>query len=296
MRYLVTILLFLISCVSLYGQSEATYSQYMFNGLAINPAYAGSHEALDLSVLSRFQSVGLEGAPRTQTFTGHTAILDRRIGLGFLVINDEIGVTQQTGFYFSYAYKIRFDKSTLSLGLQGGGTMVDARYSQLKIRQPGDPLLGDDIKGFKPNFGTGIYFSSESFYAGISMPQMIDVGVENFTQLQAIIVTSGIVFTLNPVLKLKPNILFRVVDRQPVEFNYNMNLLIHEVVWIGVSYRPSNTANFILELQLTDNLRFGYAYDFGINDLSQANAGSHEFLLNFQLRKNKKGVVSPRYF
>ncbi len=296
MRYLVTILFLFISYVSLYSQSEATYSQYMFNGLAINPAYAGSHESLDLSVLSRFQSVGLEGAPRTQTFTGHTAILSRRIGLGFLVINDEIGVTQQTGFYFSYAYKIRFKRSTLSLGLQGGGTMVDARYSQLLIRQPGDPLLGDDIKGFKPNFGTGIYYSSEFFYAGISMPQMIDVGVENFTQLQPIIVTSGIVFTLNPVLKLKPNILFRVIDQQPVEFNYNMNLLIHEVVWFGASYRPSNTANFILELQLTDNLRFGYAYDFGINDLSQANSGSHEFLLNFQLRKNKKGVVSPRYF
>ena len=296
MRYLVTILFLFISYVSLYSQSEATYSQYMFNGLAINPAYAGSHESLDLSVLSRFQSVGLEGAPRTQTFTGHTAILSRRIGLGFLVINDEIGVTQQTGFYFSYAYKIRFKRSTLSLGLQGGGTMVDARYSKLLIRQPGDPLLGDDIKGFKPNFGTGIYYSSEFFYAGISMPQMIDAGVENFTQLQPIIVTSGIVFTLNPVLKLKPNILFRVIDQHPVEFNYNMNLLIHEVVWIGASYRPSNTANFILELQLTDNLRFGYAYDFGINDLSQANSGSHEFLLNFQLRKNKKGVVSPRYF
>ena len=296
MRYLVTILFLFISYVSLYSQSEATYSQYMFNGLAINPAYAGSHESLDLSVLSRFQSVGLEGAPRTQTFTGHTAILSRRIGLGFLVINDEIGVTQQTGFYFSYAYKIRFKRSTLSLGLQGGGTMVDARYSKLLIRQPGDPLLGDDIKGFKPNFGTGIYYSSEFFYAGISMPQMIDAGVENFTQLQPIIVSSGIVFTLNPVLKLKPNILFRVIDQHPVEFNYNMNLLIHEVVWIGASYRPSNTANFILELQLTDNLRFGYAYDFGINDLSQANSGSHEFLLNFQLRKKKKGVVSPRYF
>ncbi len=296
MRYILTISYLFISWTSLYSQSEATYSQYMFNGLAINPAYAGSHKSLDLSVLSRFQSVGLEGAPRTQTFTGHTSLLDRRIGLGFLVINDEIGVTQQTGFYFSYAYKISFDRSTLSLGLQGGGTLVDAKYSKLLIRQPGDPLLGDDIQGFKPNFGAGVYYSSEYFYAGISMPQMIDAGVENFTQLQPLIVTSGIVFTLNPVLKLKPNILFRVIDQKPVEFNYNMNLLIHEVVWIGASYRPSNTANFILELQLTDNLRFGYAYDFGINDLSQVNTGSHEFLLNFQLRKNKKGVVSPRYF
>ena len=296
MRSILTISLLLLTWINLYGQSEATYSQYMFNGLAINPAYAGSHESLDLTVLSRFQSMGIEGAPVTQTFTGHTAIVDRRIGLGFLLINDKIGVTQQTGFYLSYAYKIRFDRSTLSLGLQAGGTMVDAKYSQLLIRQPGDPVLGDDIQGFKPNFGAGIYYSSEYFYAGISMPQMINAGEKAITQLQPLIFTSGIVFTLNPVLKLKPNILFRVVDQVPVEFNFNMNLLIHEVVWFGVSYRPSNTAIVLLEVQLTDKLRFGYAYDFGINDLSKANTGSHEFMLNYQLRKNKKGVVSPRYF
>jgi len=296
MKYILAISLLIISCINALAQSEATYSQYMFNGLAINPAYAGSHNSLDLSVLSRFQSVGLEGAPRTQTFTGHTGIMDKKIGLGFLVINDEIGVTQQTGFYLSYAYHIRFAGSTLSLGLQGGGTMVDARYSQLLIRQPNDPILGDDVKGFKPNFGAGIYYYSDHFYAGISAPQLIDAGEKNITQLQPFIVTSGIVFTLNPALKLKPNILFRVVDQNPVEFNYNMNLLIHEVLWIGVSYRPSNTANVILELQLTEKLRFGYAYDFGMNDLSKATSGSHEFMLNFQLRKNKRGVVNPRYF
>lgn len=296
MRYLLAISLIFISCVNSLAQSEATYSQYMFNGLAINPAYAGSHNSLDLSVLSRFQSVGLEGAPRTQTFTGHTGIMDKKIGLGFLVINDEIGVTQQTGFYLSYAYHIRFSGSTLSLGLQGGGTMVDAQYSQLLIRQSGDPILGDDVKGFKPNFGAGIYYYSDHFYAGISVPQLLDAGEKNITQLQPLIVTSGIVFTLNPALKLKPNILFRVIDQKPVEFNYNMNLLIHEVLWIGVSYRPSNSANVILELQLTEKLRFGYAYDFGINDLSKATSGSHEFMLNFQLRKSKRGVVNPRYF
>lgn len=279
-----------------YGQSEATYSQYMFNGLAINPAYAGSHNQLDLSILTRFQSVGIEGAPKTQTFTGHSAFFNRKIGVGFLVINDEIGVTQQTGFYLSYAYHIRFAGSVLSLGLQGGGTMVDARYSQLLIRQQGDPLLGDDVRGFKPNFGAGVYYYSDYFYAGISMPQMIDAGEKNITQLQPLIFTSGIVFSLNPVLKLKPNILFRLVDQEPVEFNFNTNLLIQDVLWIGVSYRPSNSANLILELQLTDQLRFGYSYDFGINDLNQATSGSHEFLLNFQLRKSKKGVVSPRYF
>ncbi len=295
MKNLITILIIFISGSAL-AQSEATYSQYMFNGLAINPAYAGSHNSLDLSVLSRFQSVGIDGAPKTQTFTGHTGIMKKKVGIGFLLINDKIGVTQQTGFYLSYAYKIQFENSTLSLGLQGGGTMVDAKYSALLIRQPGDPLVSGDVKGFKPNFGAGLYYYSDRFYAGISMPQMIDAGEKGITQVQPLIFTSGIVFDLNPVLKLKPNILFRLVDQKPVEFNYNMNLLIHETLWIGVSYRPSNSANIILELQLTEQLRFGYAYDFGINDLQKVNSGSHEFMLNFQLRKNKIGVVSPRYF
>jgi len=295
MKNLITILILFIAGSAL-AQSEATYSQYMFNGLAINPAYAGSHNSLDLSVLSRFQSVGIDGAPKTQTFTGHTGIMKKKVGIGFLLINDKIGVTQQTGFYLSYAYKIQFENSTLSLGLQGGGTMVDAKYSTLLIRQPGDPLVSGDVKGFKPNFGAGLYYYSDRFYAGISMPQMIDAGEKGITQVQPLIFTSGIVFDLNPVLKLKPNILFRLVDQKPVEFNYNMNLLIHETLWIGVSYRPSNSANIILELQLTEQLRFGYAYDFGINDLQKVNSGSHEFMLNFQLRKNKIGVVSPRYF
>lgn len=278
------------------GQSEAQYSQYMFNGLAINPAYAGSHGELDLSVLSRHQSTGIEGAPSTQTFTGHAGLLDQKIGLGMLVINDKIGVTQQTGFYLSYAYKIHFDDATLSLGLQGGGTMVDAQYSQLLIRQPGDPLLGADVQGFKPNFGAGVYYYSQRFYAGISAPQLLDAGNVQFTQLQPLIVTSGYVFPVSSAVKLKPNILFRVVDQKPVEFNFNLNALFHDVLWVGASYRPSNSVNVILELQLTEKLRFGYAYDFGINDLQKATTGSHEFLLNFQLRKSKRGVINPRYF
>jgi type IX secretion system PorP/SprF family membrane protein len=268
----------------------------MFNGLAINPAYAGSHDALDITALGRFQSSGIDGAPETQTFSIHTPIKNKKIGLGLNVINDKIGVTQQTGFYLAYAYKIEFDGSTLSMGLQGGGTLVDARYSQLLIRQPGDPVANGDIKAFKPNFGAGLYFYSEKYYLGLSMPQILDAGNQEISVYQPIIFTAGYVFTLNSALKLKPNILLKTVGSDPVEFNYNMNLLIHEALWLGVSYRPNNTMNLIMELQLTEKLRFGYAYDFGINDLAKVNSGSHEFMLNFLLRKNKMGVVTPRYF
>jgi len=293
---LTTILLIFIVCLQSQGQSEATYSQYMFNGLAINPAYAGSHQSLSISALSRMQSIGVDGAPNTQTFTAHTGIKDQKIGLGFLVMNDKIGVTNQTGVYLSYAYKIKFENSTLSLGLQGGGSFVDANYSELLIYQPGDPNFTEDVREFRPNFGAGAYFHSKYFYAGISMPQILDIGDKRISQLRPFIVTSGVVLTLSPVLKLKPNILFRVVNQQAVEFNYNTNLLIHDILWIGFSYRPSNTANSILEIQLTDQLRIGYAYDVTINDFGRANTGTHEFMINYQLNFNKKGVINPRYF
>jgi len=294
-RYVIIIMFSIANLLTLYGQSEATYSQYMFNGLAINPAYAGVHEALSISALSRFQSIGVDGAPKTQTITAHTGLKNQKVGLGLLIINDKIGVTRQTGFYFSYAFKIKAKKSTLSLGLQGGGTQVDADYSQLRILQPGDPKFAEDAREFNPNFGAGIYYHREFFYAGLSMPQMLDLG-SKVEQIRPIIFTSGAVFTLNPVLKLKPNILLRLVEGVPVELNYNMNLLIHDILWLGVSYRPSNTIIGLIEIQLTDQLRLGYAYDANINDFGEVNSGSHEILINYFFRFTKKGVVSPRYF
>jgi len=292
----VACLLFFGIILKIYGQSEATYSQYMFNGLAINPAYAGTHESFSLSALSRFQSIGVDGAPRTQTFTAHTPVRKKRIGLGLMIISDKIGVTRQTGFYFAYAYKVKFKKSTLSLGLQGGGIQVNADFSELRINQPGDPIFSEDVSKLQPNFGAGIYYNSKYFYAGISLPQMLDESDNRITQVKPFIVTSGLILTLNRALKLKPNILFRVVESDPVEFNYNMNLLIHEVFWIGVSFRPSNTINGIVELQLTNQFRLGYAYDVSINDFGDADSGSHEIMINYQLRLTKKGVINPRYF
>ena len=296
MRGLITILL-IFSVVLVHGQSEATYSQYMFNGLAINPAYAGSHQSLSITALSRMQSMGLDGAPRTQTFAAHNALKDRKIGLGVIFMNDRIGVTNQTGAYFSYAYKIRFDdNSVLSFGLQGGGTVVDANYSELLIDQPGDPNFTEDLREFKPNFGAGAYFQNSKFYAGISMPQMLDIGDKRITQLKPFIITSGVIFKVSPSLMIKPNFLFRMVQNRVVEFNYNTNFLIHDVLWLGLSYRPNNSANALMEIQVTDQFRFGYAYEAGINDFRRANSGTHEFMLNYRLIFHKKGVVNPRYF
>lgn len=292
----ISIISLLIVYTGAFAQFEAGYTQYMFNGLAINPAYAGSHQSLDVSLISRFQSPAVDGMPNTQTLSMHSGIKNKKIGLGLMVITDKIGVTRQTGFYASFAYKIKFKKSTLSLGLQGGATSIKSDYSQLLIKQPGDPLASGDIKELQPNIGAGLYYHSKYFYAGLSMPQMIDEINNNISQLKPIILTSGIVFRLNEALMLKPNILLRFVEQKVVEMNYNLNLLVHEILWLGVSYRPTSSISGLMELQLTDQLRLGYAYDATLSDLRRADSGSHEIMLNFQLRFSKKKVVNPRYF
>ena len=295
-RITISLIALTIVYTGAFAQFEAGYTQYMFNGLAINPAYAGSHQSLDISLISRFQSPAVDGTPNTQTLAMHSGIKNKKIGLGLMVITDKIGVTRQTGFYASFAYKIKFKQSTLSLGLQGGATSFKSDYSQLLVKQPGDPLAAGDIKELQPNIGAGIYYHSKYFYAGLSMPQMIDEINNNISQLQPIILTSGIVFKLNDALMLKPNILLRMVEQKVVEMNYNLNLLIHEILWLGVSYRPTSSISGLLELQLTDQLRLGYAYDATLSDLRRADSGSHEILLSFQLRFSKKKVVNPRYF
>ncbi len=290
-----TLIITLFSTMA-FAQFEASYTQYMFNGLAINPAYAGSHNSLDASLITRFQSPGVEGAPNTQTLSVHSAIKEKKIGLGLMVITDKIGVTRQTGVYASFAYKVKFDKATLSLGLQGGGTSIRSDYSQLLIKQPGDPLVNGDIRELQPNIGAGVYFNTERFYAGLSMPQMIGAINNTITQTRPLILTAGYVFDLSPALKLKPNALLKMVESNLVELDMNMNLLIQEVLWVGVSYRAGSSVSGILELQLTNQLRFGYAYDATLSDIRRADSGSHEIMLNYQLRFSKKKVVNPRYF
>jgi len=297
MRKIITLALILFASGQLMAQSEAMYAQYMFNGLAINPAYAGSQQSLSMTFLSRFQSVGIDGAPNTQTLSGHSAFSNGSMGLGLTAINDKIGVTRQTGVFASYAYKIKFtNKSVLSFGLQAGSNFVDAKYSQLRQRNLGDPSFEGDIREVKPNFGAGIFYSSQKFFVGAAMPQMLGQGKSQITVYNPIMLHGGYVFDVSPTVKIKPNFLLKAVDQEIVEVNINTNVLLHEVLWLGVSYRHQNSLHFLMEIQATNQLRFGYAFESGIGDLAGLRFSSHEFVLNYRLQYTKKGAVDPRYF
>lgn len=302
-RNTVLLLISILSVLCAQAQQQATFAQYMFNGLAINPAYAGEHKALSFSVLSRFQNIGLPGAPNTQSFAVHSPMVDQRFSVGALVVHDRIGIIDQTGVSGIYSYRIPVaDHISLSMAVQGGFSFYRANYAQLETYQP-DPVFSQNVSQNRPNIGAGAFLSKQqSWYVGLSSPHMMNNiftrGAELTTIRQnvPIILSAGYVLTVSRKVKFKPNTLFKMVDNRPVEFDVNANFLIDEVLWVGASYRSSKSMNFMTEIQVTDQLRFGYSYIAAFGPIRQVEIGSHEFFVGYILSYKMKGIVSPRYF
>ena len=296
-------LLLLISIQQAKAQQQVMFTQYMFNGLAINPAYAGSHDHITATFLAREQWVGLEGAPASQTFSIHSPFnASGSANLGALLIHDKIGVTNQTTAYMAFAYRIRFEGSArLAFGLQGGISNYNSRFSEISNV---DPVFANaDVNINRANFGAGLYFNTSRLYLGFSVPQLVrsrldvnnsdsDSRLERHYFIQA-----GYLFDLNRDLKFKPNLLIKYVENAPVEFDVNANFLIKDLIWLGLSYRSFDSFDALIQVQLSKQLALGYSYDFATTtDLRRVNAGSHEFLIQYSFVFGKKKIISPRYF
>ncbi len=300
-KFILIIWMSLTVCLAVVGQQQASYTQYMFNGMSINPGYIGSHNGLDIVALSRWQWAGLEGAPNTQTLAMHTDVPNKNIGLGAQFIRDEIAATQTTSVLFGYSYKVGLGNGVLSMGLQGGFQNFKTDLASLYTINP-DESFSENTSNMKPNFGAGLFYHNPIFYAGLSAPLLlknnIEISGENIhTQSRHYFVTSGAVFALSSNIKLKPNVLLKVVDGAPISVDYNMNVLINEILWLGVSLRPPESINFLMELNINQQFRVGYAYDYVIDQtLSEMPASSHELLLNYQFKWFQEKVVTPRYF
>lgn len=287
-----------------YAQQQAMFTQYMFNGLALNPAYAGSQGATSATVMARKQWLGFDGTASTETFSLHSPILDKNIAVGTMLLHDRIGVTDQTGLNLTFSYQIRFPKGVLSMGAQGSFTSYRARFSRLLVLHPNDPnFSGDDVNRFMPNVGTGFYYYTDRLYVGISVPQLMnhyyDPYAENSRarQIRHYLLTGGYVFDLGHDFKLKPSALVKMVSGAPVQVDLNANLLIKNVIWIGASYRSFESVDALLELQLTNQFKLGYAYDFATSRQVRAvTGGSHEVMLNYRFSFSKTKLITPRYF
>ena len=293
------IALFIVGRVAI-AQQQAMFSQYMYNGLAINPAYAGSQESASMTALMRQQWVGMEGAPSTQTFSAHMPVEKKRIGFGLMLLHDRIAVTDQTGVYGSYAYKIPLRKGQLALGIQAGFTYYSSTFSEVSLTD--HTFANADVSEFHPNFGFGAYYTTEKFYAGFSIPQLVQVKLDrenpdvNGLILRHYFVHTGYVFDLNQDFKLKPNVLIKMVPGAPLEFDLNVNLYYKNLLGLGLSWRTMDAFVVLLQVQITNKLQFGYAYDITTTDVRKVSYGSHEIFLNYRFSLSKEKVITPRYF
>lgn len=315
MKKLFTLLLLLILIniagrQSAFAQQDAMFSQYMFNGLVLNPAYAGSREVLSATALYRNQWVGIDGSPKTLTFSAHAPVRNEKIGVGVVFSSDRLGITNTNNVGFNYAYRIKFkNKGTLSLGLQASILQYRADFASIQHSfSPTvfDPSFSQVINKWLPNFGTGIYYYTNKFYLGASVPNIINnkltgegtvfqVG-DKAQQFRHLFVTTGYVFTLNKSLKLKPSVLMKFVQGSPIEFDFNANLWLFDMFAVGLSYRTGDSVDALFEFQVTPQLGIGYAYDYTITPLGRYTSGSHEIMVRYELGFGKRRIITPRYF
>ena len=301
-------LVVIILTISVVGkaQQHPMYSQYMFIMLNINPAYAGSRGVPTATALYRDQWQGIDGAPKTASLGFDMPIKEKKIGIGFQLYDDRLGIERTTGFNASYAFRIQLTESgTLSLGLQAGVLNYRANYTEARTFSPNDPAFSQNISGFLPAAAAGVYYNSDRFYIGVSTPALLNtkISYDNVANVSSVTsrdlhlyLASGFVLALNRDLMLKPSILVKAVSGAPVEYDLNANLWIQNIISFGVSYRTGDAAVGMAELQLSKQFRIGYAYDRTFSSLGYLNTGTHELMLRMEFGSSNGKIASPRYF
>jgi len=302
---LILVLILMVLGLNAYSQQRPVVSTYMFNGLLLNPAYAGSLNLFSATVTSRNQWINVEGAPNTQSVSAHTTWAENRVGTGLNVQRDAIGVHEQYSVYGSYAYKIRMSGGILSMGLQGGFDSRDSDYSKVSLKDPGDALLEGRVTRFSPNVGTGLYFANRKFFAGFSVPYILtprlyDVQTvsSDARQSRYYYFNIGNVMEISPTVKLNPSVLLRMQQRTPIGWDVNVNVILSDIIYAGVSYRSGDAVVFLAQLVMNENFRVGYAYDTVTSSITGYTPGSHEIMLNYRkkIRGAKKDPLCPVYF
>ncbi len=299
---LLLILILVLGFQDLSAQQDPQYTQYMYNMNVINPAYAGSKESLSLTALYRKQWSGLDGAPETITFSGHSPI-GEKVGLGLSAIKDELGPIKETNVYIDFSYTLQLGgQAKLALGLKAGATFHDVGLTDLDLQDDNDPFFSQDINNTYPNIGAGAFFYTENFYLGVSVPNFLNSvhldenGLKYGSETQHFFATTGYVFQVNDNFKLKPSVMVKSAFESPLSFDANLNALFFDKFEIGASYRLDDSFSGLVGFQVTDNIRIGYAYDHVVSDLEVVAPASHEVILTFDLFFSKRILRSPRYF
>jgi type IX secretion system PorP/SprF family membrane protein len=300
--------MFILS-LALNAQQDAMFTHYAYNTLAINPAYAGTRDALTVTGLSRMQWVNFDGAPVTQTLTLHTPIISQNIGLGVSVLNDKIGPTNNLSLYVDFSYKIKVsEKAHLSFGLKSGLHYKKADLNSLLVEDASDPFfMADEQSKLLPNFGFGLYYFTDKYYVGLSIPKLLE---NNFTEntvsgdvnlvseQKHYFLIGGAVFKLSESIDLKPTSFLKITNGAPIELDITANFIFMDRFWTGIMYRTGDALGALAGINITDQFAVGYSFDWSASNRTfRYNQGSHEIMLRYDfIYKEKNMIRSPRYF
>jgi type IX secretion system PorP/SprF family membrane protein len=282
------------------AQQGPQFTQFMYNNLVINPAYAGAEEAFSLTMVSRNQWSGVEGAPSTQSFSAHTLVKKKHVGLGLTIIRDQLGVHKNTTALTNYAYHIKIKEgSFLSMGLQVGVANLKSDYASLQGPTI-DPKLVSSINETTIGFGAGVYYRSPKLQIGLSAPELLSPTAHMSDTVSITFRKNTVVgysryrFMLSETLDMEPGLFVKYFPNLPVSFDVNLNFIYRKVLTGGVSYRKNESIDFIFKFQLTPQFQFGYAYDYPINSVTSLGSASHELLIHYVFRNVQKNVESSR--
>lgn len=288
------------------AQQEVQNSFYMFNSSILNPAYAGSRDALSVVLDARSQWTGWKGAPKTNSFIMHTPLMNESIGVGLNVVSDVIGPTNKTAAFADFAYRIRLNKDNdrLCFGLRAGADIIRNNLQGLPVNDATDPLVVNNPSFNTNTFntGAGVYYYGHRFFVGLTAPKIIpnkltkDANFAASKQVLHYYFIAGYVFKLNSLWDLKPGCAIKYTQNAPVSIDANISALFNEKIWFGLMYRHGSAAGANICYNFTKQLRVGYAYDYSINNMGKYSPSTHEVIIGFDFLSNQKALKSPRYF
>lgn len=306
-KYVVVTLLLSAWMHTANGQYDPLYTQYMFNPLALNPAYAGTSGVLHAMVLSRHQWVGFEDAPSTQTFTIHTPVSSRNIGTGLSIVHDRIGPVTNTNAFFDYSFQLKLNtRVKLSMGLKGGFSYFQRDLTKYMDEVGAeDPAYNEPVDSkLLPNFGFGVYCYGSRFYAGASVPRLLEnkIGEQGISSVavpkenRLYLLMAGYVYPIHPDFLLKPSFILRATNSAPLSVDLNLSVLIKEKLWAGGMFRPGSGFGAIVQYQVSPQIRAGYAYEMSTNEMMSYQGGTHEIMISYEFNFRKDKIQNPRYF
>ena len=297
-------------CFESFAQQDPQYTQYMYNTQVVNPAYTGSRGSLDFAALYRSQWVGLEGAPKTGTFTVNSPIgAMENMGLGLSIVSEQLGPAKESNVNIDYSYTINTSAFyKLAFGLKAGIDVLDVDFSLLNIADGSDVFENNIDNRLQPQIGAGVYYYSDKFYVGLSVPNFLntkhfdesEIGPTSAQTIAAerlhYFFITGYVFDLGTNVKFKPALLTKLVSGSPLQVDLSANFMINEKFTLGAAYRWSAALSGMVGFQATEGLFLGFAYDRETTDLQQFNSGSYEFFVRFEIFNKPERALTPRFF